>query len=230
MVRYSQLLGLCRASNLRYASGMSNTAGDASADAKHASVSAKQVAIIGAIAGLLSAAISVPTSIWNTNRTSETATHNVELQVASETQKSKAEFLRGKRQILYVQLAIDADALLKAEEDYFDLIAYQKKSTSAIKAMIADNHKPVDKARARFDRESFSVDVMASDAVEQAYENISAVLYQRWRYVEVAANQRVKPPYRVPHEYFDKLNTQSGDLSKARNRFRTTVRKDMETG
>lgn len=87
-----------------------------SEDARLSAVSGRQIAIIGAIAGIVSALVAVPVTIWSTNAAGQNAIETVRTQLAGETEKSRAEFLRERRRVLYSDV-VTAEKVLQDTED-----------------------------------------------------------------------------------------------------------------
>jgi hypothetical protein len=80
------------------------TAGQPTPDARATALSTKQAAIIGAIAALLSSALTIPTTLIAASRAGDTALQTTMTQLSGETEKSRAEFLRSQRQRLYISV------------------------------------------------------------------------------------------------------------------------------
>jgi hypothetical protein len=73
------------------------------------------VAIIGLIGVLISAAFSVLTGVVTARLAGSSAANVTAQQLAGETDKSRAEFLRGQRQILYSKIVADENEIFNAE-------------------------------------------------------------------------------------------------------------------
>jgi hypothetical protein len=87
----------------------------ASADAKHADLSARQVALIGLAGVLVSAVFSILTGLVTANLAGASAARVTSQQLSGETEKSRAEFLRGQRQVLYSKIIADQRRLRDSE-------------------------------------------------------------------------------------------------------------------
>jgi hypothetical protein len=79
-------------------------------------VSNRQVALIALAGVLVSAGLSFGSAELVSRRTTESATATIERQLNGETERSRAEFLRGQRQILYSQIIADERKLVEVED------------------------------------------------------------------------------------------------------------------
>src|SRR5688572_22972466 len=78
--------------------------------------STKHAAWVAAGAAILAAVIAFSGALWSAKVAAKAASDTVTRQVSGETEKSKAEFLRGQRQVLYSNIIAHERALRAAEE------------------------------------------------------------------------------------------------------------------
>jgi hypothetical protein len=81
-------------------------------------VSNKQVAFIGAITALISAAITIPVAWVSSHSAADSAIKTTTTQITGETERSRAEFLRGQRQSAYGLFLTDYHTLANMLAEY----------------------------------------------------------------------------------------------------------------
>jgi hypothetical protein len=102
----------------------------ASADAKHGDLSARQVALIGLASVLISAVFSILTGVVTANLAGASAAKVTTQQLSGETEKSRAEFLRGQRQALYGKIIADQRRLRDSESAMKDYLSAPPKQST----------------------------------------------------------------------------------------------------
>jgi hypothetical protein len=76
----------------------------------------KRAAVITLVGVLVSVVLSTGASIFISDRTADSAANTMQQQLSGETDRSRAEFLRGKRQVLYSTIVAHEIAIHNAEE------------------------------------------------------------------------------------------------------------------
>lgn len=127
-------------------------------------MTALQVATIGAIAGLLSAAIAVPVTIWSTRRAGEDAVNVVNTQQNLETERSRGEFLRARQQALYAQIAKDEQELGFAEVEFVKAI----KRNERVAAARTDRDEKLE----RFNLSKFQISILAPPKTRESFDKL----------------------------------------------------------
>jgi len=86
-------------------------------DAEISARSTKHAAWVAAGAAILAAILALGGTLWGSHMAADSASRTVAQQVSGETEKSRAEFLRGQRQVLYSQIIADERKLFDMEND-----------------------------------------------------------------------------------------------------------------
>src|SRR5215213_6481719 len=89
-----------------------------------AAISTKQAALIGLVGVLLAAVLSVVAGVISAHLTGQAAARTTALELSGETERSKAEFLRGQRRELYVRVASHVRTLDLKMDDYLYSFEY----------------------------------------------------------------------------------------------------------
>jgi hypothetical protein len=76
----------------------------------------KRAAVITLVGVLVSVVLSTGASIFISDRTADSAANTMQQQLSGETDRSRAEFLRGKRQVLYSTIVAHETAIRNAED------------------------------------------------------------------------------------------------------------------
>jgi hypothetical protein len=135
----------------------------------------KFAAWVAAGAALLSAAAAAGGTYWSADRAAKSASETVTLQLSGETDRSRAEFLRGKRQMLYVWVITDERELNSLEVDSYNKIkGYTrlegKKAAKVSEARFLD---PFNLKQENMDKNLSSIVVIGSKEVREAYPKLS---------------------------------------------------------
>jgi hypothetical protein len=85
-------------------------------DAEISARSTKHAAWVAAGAAILAAILALGGTLWGSHMAAESASKTVAQQVSGETEKSRAEFLRGQRQVLYSTIVAHEIGIRKAEK------------------------------------------------------------------------------------------------------------------
>jgi hypothetical protein len=88
------------------------------ASARIGAVSAKQAALIGLVGVLLSALLSVLAGVVSARIAGQEAARTTAVQLSGETERSRAEFLRGQRRVLYTRVVSHVRILDLKMDDY----------------------------------------------------------------------------------------------------------------
>jgi hypothetical protein len=97
-------------------------------DAEISARSTKHAAWVAAAAAILAAVLALGGTWWSGQTAAKSALETVERQTSAETEKSKAEFLRGQRQALYNSAFLREQTLFDIEEDWAHAILEQHKA------------------------------------------------------------------------------------------------------
>lgn len=127
-------------------------------------MSARQAALIGAMAVILSSVIAILASYVSASLASSSTLRAASLQVSGESEKSRAEFLRGQRQVLYAQVIGHERALSSALARFYD--ADPDGRASAWKPL----RNSTDKAKSRFDGDESSIVVLGSESAVKQFK------------------------------------------------------------
>ncbi len=92
------------------------------AAAQIAGQATKRAAVITLVGVLVSVVLSTGASIFISDRTADSAASTMQQQLSGETDRSRAEFLRGKRQVFYSTIVSHEIAIGKAEKKLVDEI------------------------------------------------------------------------------------------------------------
>jgi len=138
-----------------------------SPDAHHAAVSTRQAALIGAVAVILSALIAIAASYISASLASTSTLRAASLQVSGENDRSRAEFLRGQRQVLYAQVLDHERALNGAVELYSsqDVDERESKLEPIVQSFV--------KAKRNFDDDESSIMILGSDGAIKQYRSLN---------------------------------------------------------
>jgi hypothetical protein len=134
-------------------------------------VSNKQVAVIALIGVLVTAAASFWSAELGSRRSSQSATATIERQLNGESDRSKAEFLRGQRQEVYGWIVTDERELTALEEDMYNDItsSTRRKAERAARGSRSDFLDPFNKRLEKYKRNGPVIEIMASPAVRDTY-------------------------------------------------------------
>ena len=121
--------------------------------------STKHAAWVAAAAAMLAALLAFGGSVWSAH----TAAKNVRTQLSGETEKSRAEFLRGQRQTLYTKIIVDETALKQAESETYRYLIFSNPKArpqwtatiDLIAAFKADNRASVEIMASEYFRSCF---------------------------------------------------------------------------
>jgi hypothetical protein len=89
-------------------------------DAEINALSTKHAAWVAAGAAILAAVIAFGGTWWSAGVAAKAASETVTKQLSGETEKSRAEFLRGQRQILYAKIVVAEAAVKRGQDQTFD--------------------------------------------------------------------------------------------------------------
>jgi hypothetical protein len=143
-------------------------------DAEISARSTKHAAWVAAGAAILAAILSIGGAYWSAERAARSASETVSKQVSGETEKSRAEFLRAKRQELYSKVIADEGELSQMENEILKK-AYensQAKVKPAPPKSLDDFLRPLDSKRKSLERDRSVIDILASDGVRDAYSKL----------------------------------------------------------
>ena len=135
-------------------------------------VSNKQVAVIALVSVLISAGLSFGSAELASRRSAQTATNTIERQLSVETDRSKAEFLREQRQILYSQIIADERELAEVEN--------QNEDWSNDKERLTANNN-IQRQFNQLTRHAPTVGIIASREVGEQFAKLIDI---RWQMIE----------------------------------------------
>jgi hypothetical protein len=136
------------------------------------SVSTKQAAYIGLVGVLLSAILSIVAGLISAKLAGDAAANTVAQQQSGESERSRAEFLRGQQQVLYASL-VNAHESAQAREGAWG------RAVLARKANAKGLERSARSVAAQFDERDGEVEVIASMAVVNAFDDLNKVHRER---------------------------------------------------
>jgi hypothetical protein len=78
----------------------------------------RNAALVAAVAAILAAALALVGTLWSARVAAQAAIDSVSQQLSGETERSRAEFLRGQRQVMYTKMVKDESDLIAVELSY----------------------------------------------------------------------------------------------------------------
>jgi hypothetical protein len=183
-------------------------------------VTNKQVAWIALVGVLISAAVSFGSAELASRRSADSATAAIEKQVNGETDRSKAEFLRGQRQVLYSNIMSDESLLWEAEQRLSDIVYGTRKP--GWREEFALERKRIEQLAITLDKNTPTAEVIASDDARRTL----AALIETHGELRYSMTYDITPKFGdppKPKNHTDVLKERQANL----NAFFLAARKDM---
>lgn len=143
----------------------------------------KHAAWIAAGAAMLAAVLTVASTAWTTyssakssessaQRAAEAVVRGVEVQLSGETEKSKAEFLRARRQEVYVTAAEHLNALEDAQGSYWAYVDVNAEDIAIGDEELFKRSTVMSESIQQVFRDRFSVGIIGTRDVVEAFDEV----------------------------------------------------------
>jgi hypothetical protein len=189
--------------------------------------STKHAAWVAAGAAILAAVLALGGTWWSAKTASDAAVEAVSVQLSGETEKSRAEFLREQRRVLYSTIIAHEIELREAEEQRLNDIPdpadpqFRRRSQRDRIKFASEAMVPVREKLAKLEQDRPSAEIIASPTVR---EHLKKLYVTHVRIVHSIARMSVLGA--LDPEY-DKLSRYDEDRAEAFDAFAEAARKDM---
>jgi hypothetical protein len=179
-------------------------------------VSNKQVAFIALLGVLVSAALSFGSAEMASRRSAQSASETIKQQMNGETDRSKAEFLRGQRQVLYSKIIADEREIWEAEQ----AALYARNSGEEPKSL----DKALNTMRSAFAADLASAEIIASPTVRS---HVTELYYIHWEALDHLGAPLLHYELRLVRDDMPAMAEINSKRRLALKAFYETARKDM---
>jgi hypothetical protein len=183
-------------------------------DAEISARSTKHAAWVAAGAAILAAILAFGVTWWSAEKAADSTAETVATQLSGETEKSRAEFLRGQRQVLYSTAITHERELYRAEFETDDAMG---------EAEVSRLFKRVLELKSKLDQDAATAEIIASEPVR---EQLRLLSLQHGK-IRGIMQGGIESRYRGTESYNDarlKLNEERWKIVDA---FYLAARKDM---
>jgi hypothetical protein len=143
-------------------------------------ISTRQAALIGLVGVLVAAFLSVLAAVISARLAGEAAARTTALQLSGETARSRAEFLRGERRVLYARVVAHVRMVDVQMDHYTQSIESNKVTKQQALSYVQHRgpvgfstmHVPGDKEMVTLDNDRAELAILASTPVIRAFDNL----------------------------------------------------------
>jgi hypothetical protein len=196
----------------------------ATPDAKLSQVSTIQAAGMGAIATLVAAVIALGAATWSGRIAANAAVKAASQQQTGETDRSRAEFLRGQRQDLYGSVAAHEQALNESQESFID---HARDLTSPqLRALLKDGRNPP--LLQTLENDQFRMEILGSPKVRATFSKLISAQLQRQDYFRRTLRLlSIKSDWDILRPRYERQDLMQVEIAELERQLMTNARLDM---